>query len=63
MRLVGEALQLSTASMHVEAQGLNHLRMAVMLKEAGDLDAAATHFNAARQILGKIEFPATLTEL
>jgi tetratricopeptide (TPR) repeat protein len=63
IRLVAEALRLSTASMHVEAQGLNHLRMAVMLKEAGDLEAAAAHFNAAREILGKIEFPATLTQL
>jgi hypothetical protein len=61
--MVSQALQLSSSSRHTEAVGLNHLRLAGMLKEAGNSDAAATHFAAARQILGSIEFPAVLTEL
>jgi tetratricopeptide (TPR) repeat protein len=61
--MVREALQLSSSSRHAEAVGLNHLRLAGMLNEAGDSDAAVTHFAAARQILGSIEFPAVLTEL
>ena len=61
--MVREALQLSSSSRHAEAVGLNHLRLAGMLNDSGNSDAAVSHFAGARQILGSIEFPVALTEL
>lgn len=61
LTLVREALELSIASGHKEAEGLNHLRLARMLADVGDDVSARVHAKEASRILQAVEFPVSLT--